>query len=108
MLDYVYDHVYVKNNVKLRDHGHITGKYTGSTHRDCNANVKLNHEIPILFHNLTNYESHLIQQLDKFDFKTNVILNRLDKYLSLNMINKLVFIESFQFLSASVDSKQFG
>ena len=72
MLDYVYDHVYVKNNVKLRDHGHITGKYTGSAHRDCNANVKLNHEIPILFHNLTNYESHLIiQQLDKFDFKTN-------------------------------------
>ena len=28
--------------LKIRDHCHITGKYRGSAHRDCNINVKLN------------------------------------------------------------------
>ena len=46
------DNYYVDNNVKKRDHCHITGKYRGSTHRDCNNNLKLNHKIPIVVHNL--------------------------------------------------------
>ena len=32
------DNDYIDNEVKLRDHCHITGKYRGSTHRDCNIN----------------------------------------------------------------------
>ena len=37
---------------------------------DCNIQVKLNHELPILFHNVKNYGSYLIMQdLGKFDFK---------------------------------------
>ena len=32
------DNDYIGNEVKLRDHCHITGKYRGSTHRDCNIN----------------------------------------------------------------------
>ena len=31
-----------ENDVKVRDHCHITGKYRDSAHRDCNINVKLN------------------------------------------------------------------
>ena len=31
---------------------HTTEKYRGFAHRDCNINVKLNHKIPIVFHNL--------------------------------------------------------
>ena len=50
------------NNVKVRDHCHITGKYRGSAHRDCNINLKLNHKIPVIFHNLKKYDSHLIMQ----------------------------------------------
>ena len=30
-------------------------KYRGFAHRDCNMNVKLNHKIPIVFHNLKNF-----------------------------------------------------
>ena len=30
----------------------MTGKYRGSAHRGCNINVKLNHKIPVVFHNL--------------------------------------------------------
>ena len=56
-------------------------KYRGSTHRDCNINLKLNHKIPVVFHNLKNYYSHLImQELGKFNLKINVIPNGLEKF----------------------------
>ena len=51
---------YVENNVNGRDHCHYTRKYRGSAHRCCNINLKLNHKIPVAFHNLKNYDSHLI------------------------------------------------
>ena len=44
-----------------------------------------------------------MQELCKFDFKINVIPNRLEKYLNLS-IKKLTFIESSEFLSSSLDS----
>ena len=95
----------------MRNHCHITRKYRGSENRDCNINVKLDHKIPVVFHNLKSYDSHLImQELDKFNLKVNVISNGLEKYMSLSIINKLRFIDSFQFLSSSLDIlvKNFG
>ena len=66
--------------------------------------AKLNHKIPIVYHNLQNYENYLVmQELDKFHFKINVIPNGLEKYMSFN-INKLIFIDSFHFLSSPLDS----
>ena len=44
----------VDNDVKVRDHRHITGKYRGSAHRDYDINVKLNKKFPVAFHNLKN------------------------------------------------------
>ena len=95
---WICDHVYIGCDVKVRDHCHITGKYRGSVHRDCNINVNLNHKIRIVFHNLRNYDSHLImQELDKFNFKINIIPNGLEKYMSFNINDKL-FIDSFQII----------
>ena len=89
----------------MRDNCHITGKYRGSTHRDCNINVKLNHKIPAVFYNLKIYDSHLImQQLGKFNLKSNVTPNGLEKYMSFDINNKLSFIYSFQFLNSWLDS----
>ena len=51
---------YVVGDVKVRNHCHITGKYRVSAHRDYNINVKLNHKIPIVYHNLKIRDSHLI------------------------------------------------
>ena len=66
---WICDNDYIDNDVKVRDHCHINGKYAGSAHRDCNINVKLNHKIPVVFHNLNNFNSHLIiQELGKFNF----------------------------------------
>ena len=75
------DNYYIDNDVKVRDNCHITGKYRVSAHRNCNINVELNHKIPVVFHNLKNYDSHLfIQELGKFKLKITVIPNELEKY----------------------------
>ena len=80
------DNVNVDDDVKVRQHCHITGKYIGSGHRDCNINVKLNHKIPIVFHNVKNYDSQFfMQELGKFNRKVNVIPNRAEKYMSFNI-----------------------
>ena len=79
----IIDNDYIDNDVKVRDHCHITGRYRGSAHRDCNINLKLNHKIPIVSHNLKIYDFHLImQEIGKFNLKTNVLNKDGFKYLS--------------------------
>ena len=92
---WICDNVYVGGDVKVTD-CHVTGKYKGSARRDHNINVKLNHEIPVVFHNLKNYNSHLImQELDLCNFEINVIPNGLEKCMSFNINNTLIFIDNF-------------
>ena len=45
---------------KVRDHCHITGKYRGAAHSQCNLKLKIPSKIPIIFHNLQGYDGHLI------------------------------------------------
>ena len=74
-------------------------------YRDCSINVKLNHKVPVVFHSLKHYDSYLImQELGKVNLKRNVIPNELEKYMSFSINNNLSFIDSFQFLSSSLDS----
>ena len=49
----------------VRDHCHITGKYRGAAHNACNLKLRLNPfttTIPVVFHNLRGYDSHLLMQ----------------------------------------------
>ena len=51
-------------------------------HRDCNINIRLKSENTIVFHSLKNYETHqeyIMQELDKFNFKINVMPHRFEK-----------------------------
>ena len=41
---WICDNAYFDANSKLKDYCHITEKYRGSAHTDCNINVKLNHQ----------------------------------------------------------------
>ena len=45
-----------------------------------------------------------MQELGKINFKIYIIPNRLEKKMSFNINNKLIFLDSFQFLSFSLDS----
>lgn len=56
---------YFEKDIRVRDHGHLTGKYRGSAHQDCNLKLKTKAEeikIPVIFHNLRRYDSHFILQ----------------------------------------------
>ena len=112
---------YKDKDIRVRDHCHITGKYRGSAHQDCNLKLRLNPEeikIPVIFHNLRGYDSHFIMQqigeiTKKHTYKNykgeekqmniNAIPNNMEKYMAFMLGNHLTFIDSFQFMSSSLD-----
>ena len=52
--------LFIAGDNKVRDRDHVTGKYRGSGLLNCNINLKLIKKIPVIFHNLNGYDSHLI------------------------------------------------
>ena len=61
---------------KVRDHCHFTGKYRGCAHSVCNLNYCIKHfKIPVFFHNMKNYDGHLIiQNAEKLSNKKKIDL----------------------------------
>ena len=79
---------------KVRDDYHVTGKFRGAAHWKCDINLQLTKNVPVIFHNLRDFDSHLIfYDLNKFDVKIDVMPNRLEK--EIFFLNKnLVFIDT--------------
>ena len=112
---------YTDKDVRVRDHCHITGKFRGSAHQECNLKLRIkpeNLKIPVIFHNLRGYDSHFIMQQigeiakkhaytnkkgEKKDLNINAIPNNMEKYMAFMLGNNLTFIDSFQFMSSSLD-----
>ena len=109
---------YNKTDVRVRDHCHVTGQYRGSAHQDCNLNFRLTEKIPVIFHNLRGYDSHFIMQEigaivkeqkytnkkgEKCQMNINAIPNNMEKYMAFMLGNHLTFIDSFQFMSSSLE-----
>ena len=44
---------------KIRDHCHLTGKFRGAAHNECNLRYRVPRIISVFFHNLSRYDSHL-------------------------------------------------
>ena len=60
---YICKQQYTDKDIRVRDHCHITGKFRGSAHQDCNLKLRIkpdNIKIPVIFHNLRGYDSHFI------------------------------------------------
>ena len=59
--------------------------------------------MPVVFHNLRGYESHLLMQaISKIGGRLRCIPNNMEKYISL-FLGQLRFIDSAQFLLAPLD-----
>ena len=101
---WICDKLFDVGDDKVRDHCHITGKYRHAAHWSCNINLKLSKKIPVIFHNLRGYDSHLMKEISKFDVKVSVIPNGLEKYMAFTINKNLVFIDSIQFMNSSLDS----
>ena len=118
---HICDKKYTDKDIRVRDHCHITGKYRGSAHQECNLQLKLNPEkvkIPVIFHNLRGYDSHFIMQEigaivkdyeytnkdgKKCQMNINAIPNNMEKYMAFMLGNHLTFLDSFQFMSSGLD-----
>ena len=96
-----------EQNTICADHCHFTGRFRGAVHQACNLQYKIDktkYRLPVLFHNLRGYDSHLIMQaVRKHHGRIDVIPNNYERYQSFT-IGRLKFLDSFQFLPASLDS----
>ena len=119
---HICDNEYTDKDVRVRDHCHITGRFKGSAHQECNLKLKIKPEdikIPAIFYNLRGYDSHFImQQIGEIaknyayknkkgkeqPLKINTIPINMEKYMAFTLGNHLTFIDSFQFMSSSQDN----
>ena len=94
---------------KARDYSHMNENddgtnYRGAAHWSCNINSKISKKVPVIFHNLRGYDSHLLfKELSKFDCKMSVISNGLEKYMSFTLNINIVFIDSMLIMNSSLD-----
>ena len=107
---------------RVRDHCHMSGKFRGPAHNSCNINYKIPKFFPVIFHNLSGYDSHLfIKNLGFTNGNISCIPNNEEKYISftkkivvgtfINQDNEMVrvtrdirFIDSFKFMASSLAS----
>ena len=99
---------------KVRDHDHLTGKFRGAAHKNCNLQTKQDKSnfVPILMHNFSGYDCHLIfehllnsAQQKGFDInKIKIIPKSIENFICLQ-IGSLRFLDSYRFLpSSSLDN----
>ena len=118
---HICDKKYTEKDIRVRDHCHINGKFRGSAHDYCNLKLRINPEeikIPVVFHNLRGYDSHFLMQNigeivrrntyinkkgEEQKMNINAIPNNMEKYMAFMLGNHLTFIDSFQFISSSLD-----
>ena len=113
---------FTQKNLKVRDHCHYTGLHRGPAHSLCNLRYKIPSYIPVVFHNLSGYDAHLfIRELGAHTSDMEVIAKNKEDYISFSIkvpvdsfidkneeekdkLIELRFIDSFKFMSSSLDS----
>ena len=118
-----------ENKEKVKDHCHYTGRYRGAAHNECNLKYKKPNFTPVVFHNLSGYDSHLfIKNLGFSEGNIDCIPNNEEKYISfskkievkrymkkvkneegepaekeIKVYHTIRFIDSFKFMGTSLE-----
>ena len=105
----------------VRDHCHLPGKFRGAAHEIFNLKYKVPKFFPVVFHNLSGYDSHLFiktlgnsegdiycipnNEENHTSFTKQVIVdkfvNKEGKYIDIK--RELRFIDSLRFMASSLD-----
>ena len=106
---------------KVRDHCHFTGKFRGAAHNLCNLQFKKPNFTPVIFHNLSGYDSHLfVKNLGKSEGNIKCIPTNEEKYISFSkdiivgeyenkkgekkkIMHEIRFLDSFKFMASSLE-----
>ena len=104
------------NNDKVRDHCHVTGKYRGALHSECN--LRLGHKdliIPVFAHNNSGYDLHMfVKRLADMEGGVSCIADNEEKYITFskntlvdvagdeNVYVRLKFLDTFRFRNKSL------
>ena len=105
---------------KVRDHCHLTGRYRGAAHSECNLAYKLPDFYPVIFHNLSGYDTHMfIKDLAETPGEIDCISKTEERYISFTKTivvdsffkngeekkvrRKIRFIDSLKFMASSLE-----
>lgn len=107
---------YILFDDKVMDHDHITSQYRGAAHSHCNLMLRVCPFVPVIFHNLSGYDSHLfIKELSKYEGAFKIIPKTKERYMSFTKVLhtkntlksrpiQVKFIDSYQFLNSSLST----
>jgi len=95
------------DNHKVADHCHLSGQYRQALCNVCNLKLQTPNFIPVFFHNLSNYDAHLIvTELGHDTQAINVIPNSEEKYISFSKYVSntfsMRFIDTFRFMASGL------
>ncbi len=81
--------------IKCADHCHITGKYRGAACDKCNLWMRVPTFVPVIFHNLEGYDSHLfVKSLGLEEGEIGCIPKTDEKYISFSKNVPMEMIET--------------
>ncbi len=93
---------------RVRDHDHLTGKFLGMAHNDCNLARRELYQLCIFTHNFSGYDSHfLIRALSRFPERIHTIDAiplTTQKFKTITVNRRIKFLDSCAFLPDSLDN----
>ena len=81
------------NRDSVRDHCHLTGRYRGAAHNECNLAFRVPKFYPVFFHNLSGYDTHMfIKDIADTPGEIKCIAKTEENYISFS---KTIVVDSF-------------